>query len=129
SLATGLNSATATVQQVREQADQDMASSVSTINSLLTQFETVNNSIVTESKLGEDDTDDIDTRNSILTQLSQQIGITTTTGSDGSMSIFTDSGVTLFNKMPMSVTFQPTTAYSDGTVGNSVMIDGVPITN
>jgi flagellar hook-associated protein 1 FlgK len=128
-LATGLNSATATVQQVREQADAGMASAVSTINSLLTQFKTVNDSIVTGTKLGDDVTDDVDARNSILTQLSQQIGITTTTGPNNSMSIYTDSGVTLFDTIPMSVTFQPTTSYAAGTVGNSVFVDGVPVTN
>src|SRR5271165_2716840 len=37
-LASSLNSASATVTQVREQADQNMASSVTTINSLLSRF-------------------------------------------------------------------------------------------
>ena len=37
-----------------------------------------------------------DTRDSILTQLSQQIGISTVANPDGSTSIYTDSGVTLF---------------------------------
>ena len=41
-----LNSGSAAVQQVREQADSDMASSVSTINSLLDQFSQVNATIV-----------------------------------------------------------------------------------
>src|SRR5262249_32333024 len=41
-LAEGLNSATATVSQVREQADAGIAASVQSINSLLTQFQAVN---------------------------------------------------------------------------------------
>ena len=129
SLASGLNSATTTVQQVREQADAGMATSVNTINSLLSQFQNVNNTIVSGTQAGSDVTDAVDTRNSILTQLSQQIGIKTVTGSNNSMSIYTDSGVTLFNNVPMSVTFQPTTTYTASTVGNSVYVDGVPITN
>ena len=103
--------------------------SVNTINSLLSQFQTVNNTIVSGTQAGSDVTDAVDTRNSILTQLSQQIGITTVTGSNNSMSIYTDSGVTLFNNVPMSVTFTPTTTYTASTVGNSVYVDGVPITN
>ena len=47
-LADTLNSATQTVQQVRGQADADIASSVSRLNDLLAQFETVN----TKIKLG-----------------------------------------------------------------------------
>ena len=129
SLANGLNSATATVQQVREQADAGMAASVNTINSLLSQFQTVNSAIVSGTQAGSDVTDAVDTRNGILTQLSQQIGIKTVTGPNNSVSIYTDSGVTLFDNVPMSVTFQPTTTYTASTTGNSVYVDGVPITN
>jgi flagellar hook-associated protein 1 len=128
-LASTLNNATATVQQVREQADQQMASSVSTINSLLNQFQSVNQQIVTGTATGGDVSDLEDTRNSILTQLSQQIGITTTTGTNGDMSIYTDSGVALFQGgTASSVTFQPTQTYTAGTTGNAVYIDGIPVT-
>ncbi len=46
-LAASLNSGATAVNSVREQADKDMASSVATINSLLTQFTAANNTIVT----------------------------------------------------------------------------------
>ena len=128
-LASTLNSASATVQQVREQADSDMASSVSTINSLLTQFQSVNQQIVAATAAGNDVTDLQDSRSTILTQLSQQIGITTTTAPNGDMSIYTDSGVTLFQAgIASSVTFQPTTTYTASTTGNAVYIDGIPVT-
>jgi flagellar hook-associated protein 1 FlgK len=129
SLATTLNTATATVQQAREQADASMETSVSTINSLLGQFQSVNNQIVTGTATGADVTDLEDTRDTILTQLSQQIGISTTAGADNDMSIYTDSGVTLFQGgIPASVTFQPTSAFTSGVTGNAVLVDGVPIT-
>jgi flagellar hook-associated protein 1 FlgK len=128
-LASTLNSATASVQQVREQADSDMASSVTTINSLLTQFQSVNSQIVTGTATGSDVTDLLDTRNSLLTQLSQQIGITTATGPNNDMSIYTDSGATLFQGgVASSVTFQPTNTYTASTTGNAVYVDGVPVT-
>ena len=44
------------------------------------------------------------------------------------MAIFTDSGVTLFDKTPRSVTFTPTASFSASTQGNAVYADGVPIT-
>ena len=70
-----------------------------------------------------------DTRDSILTQLSQQIGISTVANPDGSTSIYTDSGVTLFQGgSARTVSFTPTATYTDGATGNAVMVDGVPIT-
>jgi len=128
-LAQGLNSATATVNQVREQADSGIATSVQTINSLLTQFQTANAQIVNGTATGADITNAQDTRSNILTQLAQQIGIATTTSANGSMSIYTDSGATLFQGgVARSVTFSPTSTYTPSTTGNAVYVDGVPIT-
>lgn len=128
-LASGLNQATTTVQQLREQTDSQMATSVASINSLLSQFQAVNSQIVSGSAAGNDVTDMQDTRNSILTQLSQQIGISTSTGANNSMSIYTDSGVTMFQGgQARSVTFQPTGTYAAGTTGNAVYVDGVAVT-
>jgi flagellar hook-associated protein 1 FlgK len=105
-LAQGLNSATATVNQVREQADAGIATSVQSINSLLTQFQA----------------DAQDSRDNILTQLSQQIGITTTASPNGGMSIYTDGSVTLFQGgAARTVTFSPKTAYTPTTAGNGDM--------
>jgi flagellar hook-associated protein 1 FlgK len=128
-LTQGLNSAAATVNQVREQADSGIATSVQTINSLLAQFQTVNTQIVNGTATGSDVTDAQDSRDNILTQLAQQIGITATTAATGNMSIYTDGGVTLFQGgAARSVTFTPTNSYTAATTGNAVYVDGVPIT-
>ncbi|MGD0639668.1 MAG: flagellar hook-associated protein FlgK [Roseiarcus sp.] len=128
SLASSLNSGSAAVQQVREQADSDMASSVSTINSLLNQFSQVNATIVSGLATGANVNSAQGTRDSILTQLSQQIGISTVANPNGSTSIYTDGGVTLFNVTAQTVSFTPTTTYTASTTGNAVTVDGVPIT-
>jgi flagellar hook-associated protein 1 len=128
-LARSLNAGDAAVQSVRETADSDMASAVKSINSLLTQFTSVNATIMSGKGSGADISSAQDARDNILTQLSQQIGISTVANSDGSMSIYTDSGVTLFQGgSPRTVTFAPTATYVDGASGNAVMVDGVPIT-
>lgn len=124
----GLNSASATVQQVRQQADAGMASSVQTINGLLAQFQTANTEVVQGTATGADVTNAEDTRDGLLTQLAQQIGITTNTGANGDMSIYTDSGATLFQGTARSVTFAPTSTYTAGTTGNAVYVDGVAVT-
>jgi flagellar hook-associated protein 1 FlgK len=126
-LAKGLNSAAATVQGVREQADAGIASAVSTINSLLSRFHEINDSIV-NSPQGADITDLQDQRDTLLQKLSSEIGITTVTRGNNDMAIFTDSGVTLFDKTPRSVTFPSTANFSAATQGQAVYADGVPIT-
>ena len=126
-LAKGLNSASATVQSVRGQADASIASSVGTINSILSQFQQVNDTIV-NSPQGADITSLQDQRDSLLQKLSSEVGITTVTRPNNDMAVFTDSGVTLFDRTPRSVTFSSTANYSAATQGQAVYADGVPIT-
>ncbi len=128
SLASSLNSGSAAVASVREQADQDIASSVATINSLLGQFTAANNAVVTGLQAGTSVASAEDQRDSIVTQLSQQIGVSTTTDANGSMSIYTDGGVTLFQDTPRTVSFTPTPTLVDGQSGSPVTVGGVPIT-
>ncbi len=127
-LASALNSGAAAVQSVREQADQGMASSVDTINTLLSQFTDVNNSVVSGLATGANVAGAEDQRDSIVSQLSQQIGVSTTVAANGSMAIYTDSGVTLFQDLPRSVTFTASAALSDGASGAAVVVDGTPVT-
>ncbi|MDH7798660.1 MULTISPECIES: flagellar hook-associated protein FlgK [unclassified Beijerinckia] len=128
-LAAALNDATTTVQGIRKQADSEMATSVSSINDLLAQFKNVNDAIVRGSSSNADITDQLDARDRILTSLSKEIGISVVSAPDNGMAIYTDSGVTLFDKEPRQVTFQPTAAFSAGTTGAAVMIDGVDVTS
>jgi flagellar hook-associated protein 1 FlgK len=127
-LAASLNGASATVQQVRSQADGDMASSVATINTLLQQFTQANNAVVSGLQTGADVSQASDTRDSIVTQLSQQIGVSTVTSPNGSMAIYTDGGVTLFQGSARAVSFTATPTLTDGASGAAVTVDGVPIT-
>jgi len=127
-LTQSLNAGAAAVQNVRQKADSDMASAVNTINTLLSQFDSVNQTIVAGTATGANVNSALDSRDNILTQLSQQIGISTVANTDGSMSIYTDSGVTLFQGSPRTVSFATTTTLADGVTGNAVMVDGVPVT-
>jgi flagellar hook-associated protein 1 FlgK len=127
-LANGLNDAATTTQAVRTRADADMVTSVGNINKLLTQFQSINSVIVQGTASGADITDALDQRDTILQSLSKDIGITTVGNSNGSMSIYTDSGVTLFETTPRAVTMQATTAFSAATTGAAVYVDGVPVT-
>ena len=127
-LATNLNTAAANVASVRAQADSDMSASVQTINGLLAQFKTANDAVVAGTATGADVTDAADTRDGLLKQLSNEIGVSTTQNPNGGLSIYTDSGVTLFETTPRTVSFTPTTTYTSGTVGQAVSVDGIPVT-
>lgn len=127
-LTNALNSASATVQKTRAQADSQMAQSVATINSLLSQFAGANAAVVAGLHGTGDVASAQDARDKILSQLSEQIGITTTTQPDGAMSIYTDSGVTLFQGEPRAAIFNASNTLGPGDSGDAVVIDGVPVT-
>ncbi|MFC5069734.1 flagellar hook-associated protein FlgK [Flaviflagellibacter deserti] len=126
-MAVALNDATTTVQATRALADADMAASVDRINGLLAQFEAANTAVVKGTVLGADVTDNLDTRDHILAQLSEEIGISVVVRENNDIALYTDGGVTLFEKSPREVSFQPTNVYGATTVGNAVYVDGVPV--
>jgi flagellar hook-associated protein 1 FlgK len=127
-LAAGLNEASRTVIEVREDADADIATSVTRINELLAKFESLNTAVVRGTVAGSDITDPLDQRDAVLAELSEEMGITVVGRANNDVAIYTDSGVTLFEKTARSVAFTPIGAYTAGTVGNAVYIDGVPVT-
>ena len=127
-LSDGLNSAAKTVQQVRNESETGIQASVDRINSLLAQFKTTNDTIVKGTIMGSDVTAYLDQRDEILANLSNELGIRTVTRGNNDMAIYTDGGVTLFDRSPRSVEFQRTVNLTPGLPGNAVVIDGVPVT-
>lgn len=127
-LATSLNTSAAAVETVRMQADTDLAESVSRINDFLSQFEAANRVVTRGTANGSDVSDALDDRDRILAGLSQEIGISTVVRAGNDVAIYTDSGVPLFERGARHVSFTPTAAYSAGTTGAAVIVDGVPVT-
>jgi flagellar hook-associated protein 1 len=127
-LVSTLNNAADVVNSVREQADNEIANSVANVNSLLSEFESVNNQIIAGTRVNADITDYLDQRDRILNDLSDEMGIKTISRDLNDVAIFTDSGATLFDTTAREVTFEATPFYSAGTVGNVVKVDGVPVT-
>jgi len=127
-LATFLNGAASTVQAVRSESDTGIQSSIDRVNSLLGQFQTVNEEIVKGKAMNRDVTDYMDQRDEILASISNEMGVRTVTRGNGDMVIYTDGGVTLFDRSPRSISFERTLNPSPGTPGNAVYIDGVQVT-
>jgi flagellar hook-associated protein 1 FlgK len=127
-LATGINTAAGVVRDVRNQADTGLQASVDRVNSLLSQFKTLNDEIVKGTVQGRDVTDYMDQRDEVLANLSNEVGIRTVTRDSYDMVIYTDSGVTLFDKSQREVSFNRTLNLAPGTPGGAVIIDGVAVT-
>jgi flagellar hook-associated protein 1 FlgK len=127
-LAGTLNDATATVQGVRAQADGQIATSVARINTLLGQVQELNGRILPGTRAGADVTDDLDSRDALVKQLSAEIGISVIRRPDNDIAIYTDGGATLFERSARTVTFDRTMSFSATSTGRAVVVDGVPVT-
>lgn len=127
SLANNLNEATTTVQATRALADADMGASVQRINELLAKIDGLNTAIVHGSVTGADVTDSLDSRDNLMSQLSEEIGISVVSRENNDVAIYTDGGVTLFETHPREVSFQATNVFNASTVGNAVYVDGVAV--
>ena len=126
-LAIGLRDASAAVQDIRLDADQEISRQVHTLNELLAEFETNNRAVVSGTQSGKDVNAELDQRDALLKQISEIVGVTTVSGDGNSMALYTTDGTTLFETLARPVTFQASSGFSAGIDGNSIYIDGVPL--
>ncbi|WP_137132513.1 flagellar hook-associated protein FlgK [Rhizobium sp. FY34] len=122
-----LNTTSNEVQAIRSRADADIKDDVDELNNLLAQFEAANNDVVRSNVAGEDASDALDTRDTLVKQISQIIGVSTSERTNGDMALYTSDGTTLFETVPRQVSFTPTTTYTASVTGNAVYIDGVQL--
>lgn len=107
-LAEQLNGATASVQTLRSQADQGIASDVQVVNNALQQIANINRQLA-----GGDVTDKMavaleDQRDHYIDQLSQLMDIRVSTSSGNQVSVFTGSGDQLVGTDAAQLIFNPT---------------------
>ena len=127
-LALSLRTAADAVHAVRKEADTGIATSVTRINDLLVQYDGANRLVMKGTATNADISDALDNRERILSQLAEEVGITTVEREGGDLAIYTDSGVPLFERSARTVSFTPTTAFAAGSVGGVLKIDGVAVT-
>lgn len=113
---------------MREAADQEISDSVEEVNRLLLDYEEVNRDIVIGTNRARDITMDLDRRDAIVAELATHIGVTTMAREDNDQALFTDGGITLFDKGIRDVSFERTAVYTASTVGGYILVDGLPIT-
>ncbi|TDK35092.1 flagellar hook-associated protein FlgK [Rhizobium deserti] len=132
-VANSLNTATTEVQSLRAEADTEIGSSVDKLNRLLSEFEQANDAVKAATAAGTDPNNAADTRESLLKQISEIVGISSVTRENNDVSIYTSGGITLFETTARTISFDARTSYSavdsDGNPvsGSPVYIDGVEL--
>lgn len=126
-VARSLNNASRSVQQLRTDADKQVKLQVDDLNNLLKQFEKANNAVKAATAGGTDPSSALDEREKVLKQISQIVGVTTATRDNNDMVLYTSDSTVLFETIPRTVTFEPTSSYTASTVGKKIYIDGVPL--
>lgn len=126
-VAKSLNTASTTVQNLRTETDAEIVTQVAELNRLLAEFKGVNDAVVGATAVGADASDALDSRDTLLKEISKIVGIDSSVRANGDMVIYTTDGTTLFETLPRSVTFTRTLSYDATVTGNAVYIDGAAV--
>lgn len=122
-----LRSSAKLVDDVRQQANDDIGETVARLNADLARLEHLNDKIVIGTKVGADVTDDLDARDQLVAAIADDVGITVISRSDNAVSLYTDSGIVLFDGKARPVALQATTMVA-GQPGAAITFDSVPAT-
>ena len=115
------------LQQIRLQTDSEISLQVGNLNKLLAEFEIANNDVKKATRTGTNGSDALDERGRLVGEISKIIGVTMVTREGNDVALYTANGTALFETVPRAVTFTPKTAFDASTVGNDILIDGVPL--
>lgn len=107
-LATTLNGLSSAVASTREQADQNVASAVSTVNSLLDQLAQNESNLQSAAGLGQPTVAYQDTRDQVLSNLSQQLPVKVFQNGTNGIIVTTDQGTTLWDGQEHKLSFTAT---------------------
>ncbi len=132
SLAASIGGLSASIQDLRTQANTDISTSVDTINSTLSTLASLNDQISSVTAQGGDVTSLQDQRDSALTTLSGLIGISSYTTSDNKLVVYTTGGDQLLGTTAAKLSYTASSAlgatsvYPDTISG--IMLNGKDIT-
>ncbi|SMF19443.1 flagellar hook-associated protein 1 FlgK [Azospirillum oryzae] len=135
-LAETLRSTSSSIQSLRAQADDAIASTVDSINETLNSIDSLNDQIVKGKALGQNVTDLEDRRNTALKSLATNIDVTYQVDDSGLMRISTASGKSLLDSKVHELSYTPAASVSASTIysasGSSgfggIMLNGTDIT-
>ncbi|MGE0627044.1 MAG: flagellar hook-associated protein FlgK [Hyphomicrobiaceae bacterium] len=121
-----LNNLSSLVSTVRADANAQLSEGASRLTGLLNDFATVNKQIVQGAARNQDVTDQVDTRNALMREISDLVDIRTMEREGGDMVLFLANGTTLFETSPRVVSIDAG-GLAPGQAGPVLRIDGVPL--
>lgn len=128
-LAVQLRETSDSVQQLRADADQQIADSVETANEAIETIAALNERIVTAQALGQSTADLEDQRFTALAGLAGVLDVSYTVKANGQMSVTAASGVTLVDGSAHLLSHDAVTNATSETVFSGILVDGVDITS
>ncbi len=129
SIASSLRETSSSIQELRSDADQQIADDVDTINTALEKIAKLNDTIADAKSRGLSTADLEDERNTAIASISDLIDITTTTTSTGAVYIKTASGTALLNNTVHELSFSASSSMTATTVTSGITVDGKDITS
>jgi len=112
-----------TIQNLRLQADRDIATQTIEINDIIADISRLNESVVRNAVVNRDITDLADQRDKAIDDLSKLIDVGYFTRSDGGVVVFTMGGQTLVDNITVNVSHgaagfvAPASSYASGSIG------------
>lgn len=113
--------------RLRAEADAQIVGGVERLNSLLSELKGINDQIVNGTRVGEDMSDAMDSRDTLINRISEEIGVDVLHRANNDVVLVASNGVILFEKQPRTVSFSPTASYGPSTTGNALYVDGIPV--
>ena len=114
-----------TIQELRQQADVDIADTVTEMNKIVASIDQLNEDIITNGSVGRDVTDLKDQRDQQIDRLSELVDIRFFFRSDDDVVVFTSSGRTLVDTIPPKITHSAASSVSASTTKNEGDFTGI----
>jgi flagellar hook-associated protein 1 FlgK len=137
-VASQLRETSSGIQKLRSNADQDIASSVSGVNTDLQQIASLNAEIKQTAAAGQSTADLEDQRNTALQDIASKMNVSYFTASNGDLQVYTTSGQALVDSTAHTISYTAAasvTASTSYTAGSSssgfsaITVNGVDITS
>jgi flagellar hook-associated protein 1 FlgK len=128
-VASQLRDTSSGIQKLRSNADQDIASSVTSINSDINQIANLNQQIKKMAAAGQSTADLEDQRNSALQDLSSYMNVSYYTASNGDLQVYSSSGQALVDSSAHTLSYTASSNVSASTSFSKITVGGVDITS
>lgn len=128
SLTANLRETAAGIEDLRADADQQIADGIAIANDALAEIGALNDMIVQAKALGQPTGDLEDKRNLALATLAEQLDVSYIVKADGQMRVSTTSGTPLVDGSVHELSYSPASVVTSDTVFAAISVDGKDVT-